>query len=197
MTGQGGTSMQITLTGRRMDVNDALRAYVDEKIGRVSKIVDQEPMTADVVLSVEKNPSIEKSQVAEVTVHLKGRVVRAEERSTDMFAAIDLASEKLESQVRKYKTKVLDRHNNKVRLKTAPGDSELPQPEPYVEEEEHEPTIVRTKVLAMKPMTEDEAILQLELLGHDFFVFEHADEGAINVLYRRADGDYGIIKTHG
>ena len=189
--------MQITLTGRRMDVNDALRAYVDEKIGRVSKIVDQEPMTADVVLSVEKNPSIEKSQVAEVTVHLKGRVVRAEERSTDMFAAIDLASEKLESQVRKYKTKVLDRHNNKVRLKTAPGDSELPQPEPYVEEEEHEPAIVRTKVLAMKPMTEDEAILQLELLGHDFFVFEHADEGAINVLYRRADGDYGIIKTHG
>lgn len=191
--------MQITVTGRHMDVTDAVRDYAQQKIGRVSKIIDQDTMTAEVVLRHEKNPKIGKPDVAEVTVHMKGRAVRAEEAAADMYAALDLASDKLALQLRKYKTKLLEkRDNGAVRLKTAPGDSQLPEPmEVELESEEFEPRIVREKSLDMKPMTEDEAILQLELLGHDFFVFQHAETDSVSVLYRRADGDYGLIRTFG
>jgi len=181
--------MQIKITGRHMPVTEPIRAYAEEKISKVAKIHDRDDMSIDVVLHVEKNPSNKNRDVAEVTAHMKGVVVRAEEAAPDMYAAIDLVSEKLERQMVKYKKKLTNRRNGKTSVRTAPGDTELP---PTLEEPEA--AIVRTKTIAVKPMSEDEAILQMELLGHDFFVFEHAEEGRINVIYRRNDGDYGLIQ---
>jgi len=182
--------MQIKITGRHMPVTDPIRSYAEEKISKVAKIHDRDDMSVDVVLHVEKNPANKNRDVAEVTAHMKGLVVRAEEAAPDMYAAIDLVSEKLERQMRKYKTKLVDRRNGKTSVRTAAGDSELPSSIP----EEESGAVVRTKKIGNKPMTEDEAILQLELLGHDFFVFTHADTGIVNVLYRRNDGDYGLIQ---
>ena len=179
--------MNIIIKGRHMSVTEPIRTYAEEKIGRQSKILDHDTMTVDVELYVEKNPSIENNQVAEVTVWTKGPVIRAKEAATDMYAAIDLVSEKLEQQFRKYKGKMKDRHSGKAAVPPMPVTDIL-------EPEEIEPSIVKTKVLDVKPMSAEEAILQLELLGHDFFVFRSAETEAVSVLYRRNDGDYGLIE---
>ena len=179
--------MQVKVAGRHMTVTDPTRAYAEEKFGRLAKIYDAEPIVAEVVLDVRKNRSHPDRFTSEVTIRLKGHVVRAEETSTDMHAAIDLAADKAERQMRKYKTKVVDRRAHHATVtKTAPGDAEIP--------EEVEPEVVRVKTVDAKPMTEAEAMLQLELLGHDFFVFRHAETDILNVLYRRNDGDYGLIQ---
>lgn len=179
--------MDITVKGRRMEVTPAIRSYAEEKIGRIAKIVDSMLMSADVELYTERNRSIENGQVAEVTIYTKGPVIRAKEAAPDMYAAIDIVSEKLESQVRKFKTKLVDRH------KAGPGVAAIPAP--VAEPDEHEPSLVKTKMLEVKPMSTDEAILQMELLGHDFFVFTSEDMEGTNVLYRRHDGDYGLIES--
>ena len=177
--------MQMIIKGRRMEVTPAIREYAEEKIGRVAKILDSMLMSAEVELYTERNRSIEKGQIAEVTVYTKGPVIRAKEAASDMYAAIDLVSEKLERQVRKYKTKIVDRHKG----------ASAPVPAPPLVEETEEPAIVKTKQLESKPMSTDEAILQMELLGHDFFVFRAEDAEGTNVLYRRHDGDYGLITS--
>jgi putative sigma-54 modulation protein len=177
--------MQMIVKGRRMEVTPAIRDYAEEKVGRVAKILDHMLMSAEVELYTERNRSIEKGQVAEVTVYTKGPVIRAKEAASDMYAAIDLVSEKLERQVRKYKTKIIDRHKGAA----------APVPAPPLVEESEEPAIVKTKTLESKPMSTDEAILQMELLGHDFFVFRSEDTEGTNVLYRRHDGDYGLITS--
>lgn len=177
--------MKMIIKGRHMDVTPAIREYAEEKIGRIAKVLDSMIMSAEVELFTERNPSIEKGQVAEVTVYTKGHVIRAKEAAPDMYAAIDLVSDKLERQVKKFKTKIVDRH----RMAPAPVPAE-----PIGEEEVPEPAIVKTKVVEVKPMSPEEAILQLELLGHDFFVFSSAETEEISVLYRRNDGDYGLIE---
>lgn len=177
--------MEMIVKGRRMDVTPAIREYAEQKIGRVAKILDSMLMSAEVELYTERNRSIEKGQVAEVTVYTKGPVIRAKEASSDLYAAIDLVSEKLERQVRKYKTRVVDHHK----------EQQLPNVVLALEGEPEEPSIVKTKVLSSEPMSTDEAILQMELLGHDFFVFRSADTEGTNVLYRRHDGDYGLITS--
>jgi len=181
--------MQVTVTGRHMHVTDPIRAYAEEKIGRIAKVFDAEPMNADVVIRVEKNPANPAPAVAEITLRMKRAVVRAEEAASDMYAAIDLSVDKVERQMRKYKRRIIDKRNHgQLVVKTAPGDSQLAEP---VEEERE---VVRTKTVDAEPMSEEEAMLQLELLGHDFFVFTHADSNMLNVLYRRNDGDYGLIQ---
>lgn len=180
--------MEITVKGRHMDVKPAIRDYAEEKIGRVAKILNHMLMSAEVELYTERNRSVEKAQVAEVTVYTKGHVIRARETAHDWYAAIDLVSEKLESQVRKFKSKLVDRHTKGVPMSAA---AELPD-----QPGEPEPAVVKTKRLASKPMSTDEAILQMELLGHDFFVFRSDEnDAATNVLYRRNDGDYGLITS--
>lgn len=181
--------MKLIVKGRHMAVTDSMRDYVDEKIGRVTKFIDGDHMTTEVELYVEKNPSIDNNHVAEVTVWTKGPVIRAKEAATDMYAAIDLVSEKLERQFRKYKGKIVDRHTGKHAAVPAPVSEE-----PLLEEEEPDRVIVKTKSVELKPMTAEEAILQMELLGHDFFVFSSAETETVNVLYRRRDGDYGLIE---
>lgn len=180
--------MKMIVKGRHMAITQPIHDYAEEKIGRTSKILDQDTMTVEVEMYHEKNPSIERNQVAEVTVWTKrGPVIRAKEASTDMYAAIDLVAEKLERQFRKYKGKMVDRHSPKAAVP--------PVPAPDIGEPEiEEPAIVKTKSVELKPMTAEEAILQLELLGHDFFVFTSAETEAVSVLYRRNDGDYGLIE---
>jgi len=183
--------MQVNVTGRHMTPNESTRVYAEEKFGRIAKIIDGDALIAEVVLEAQKNRSNPDRFIAEVTVRLKGHVVRAEEAANDMHAAIDLAADKAETQMRKYKSRVVDRRGGKhpaTVLKTAPGDGQVPGEEP------EEPIVSRTKVVEVVPMTTDEAVLQMELLGHDFFVYRAAETGQINVLYRRSGGDFGIIE---
>lgn len=182
--------MQIKVAGRHMGVTDAIRDYAIEKISRVGKIHDRDEMQIEVTLHVEKNPSVKNRDVAEVTARTKGMVVRAEEAAPDMYAAIDLVADKLERQMRKFKGRLTDHRNGKTIVRTA--DDKPIDVAPV--EELPVASIVRTKTVDAKPMSEDEAILQMELLGHDFFVFRHAESDDINVLYRRHDGDFGLIQ---
>jgi putative sigma-54 modulation protein len=178
--------MEINIKGRHMAVAPEIQAYANDKIGRVGKLVDSPVTEVEIELFVEKNPSIQNSQVAEVTVFTKGPVIRAREASTDMHAAIDLVSDKLERQIKRYRGKVIDKHTR--------GPRGFETKQPFGEEAEQPgPDVVKTKVLSVKPMTTEEAILQMELLGHDFFVFMEPENDDINVLYRRRDGDYGVI----
>jgi putative sigma-54 modulation protein len=180
--------MQVKVTGRHMTVTEPTRAYAEEKFGRIGKIYDAEPVVAEVVLDVHKNRSNPDRFTAEATIRMKGHVVRAEETAADMHAAIDLAADKADSQMRKYKSRVVDRRTHSVPItRTAPGDDEI------VEEEVHL-AVSRVKTVDAKPMTEEEAILQLELLGHDFFMFRNAESELINVIYRRTGGDYALIQ---
>lgn len=185
--------MQIKVAGRHMPVTDSIREYAEEKVSRAAKIHNSDEMIIDVVLHVEKNPANKNRDVAEVTASMKGVLVRAEEAAPDMYAAIDLVADKLERQMRKYKSRLVDHRNGKTAVRTAPGAEELPDP---FDLELDTGQVVRTKVVDARPMTEDEAILQLELLGHDFFVFRDSQEGGVNVLYRRQDGDYGVIRPN-
>ena len=183
--------MQVKVTGRHMNPTESTRAYAEEKFGRISKIHDADAIIAEVVLEAQKNKSNPDRFIAEVTVRLKGHVVRAEEHATEMHAAIDLAAAKAETQMRKYKSRVVDKrsgkHPNNV-VKTAPGSGQVPVPE------EEAPVVTRTKIVDAIPMSEEEAILQLELLGHDFFVYRSAETSEVNVLYRRTGGDFGVIQ---
>lgn len=185
--------MQIDIVGRRMPVTDALREYAEEKISKVARIHDRDDLVVEVVLHVEKNPANKNRDVAEVTAHMKGMVVRAEEAASDMYAAIDLVAEKLERQMRKFKTRLLHKRNGRgavevvhtVPVESAPAAGG---------DETDEAKIVRMKQVDAKPMSEDEAILQMELLGHDFYLFTHAEDGRASVVYRRNNGDYGLIQ---
>jgi len=181
--------MDMIVKGRHMEVRPDVRTYAEEKVGKAARLLNSMVMDVEVELYHERNRSIEKRNVAEVTIHTKhpGPVIRAREAATDMNAAIDLVSEKLERQVLKLKGK-LDRKSS---AKGAGLAEALPLPENA--EQEEPAAIVKTKKMELKPMDAEEAILQLELLGHDFFVFESPDSGAVNVLYKRRDGDYGLI----
>lgn len=178
--------MNIQIKGRHMVVAPEIQAYATDKIGKVVRFIDGPTTEVEIELFAEKNPSIQNSQVAEVTVFSKYPVLRAREASTDMHAAIDLVSEKLERRIRHMRGKIQDKHKSGAR------GFETAQPAPFPEEEIGA-SVVKTKMTSVKPMTADEAILQMELLGHDFFVFQSAEDNDVNVLYRRRDGDYGII----
>lgn len=183
--------MNITVAGRKITVSDALRSYALEKVENATKVFDVDPLTAEVVLRVEKNPAIEKPAIAEITLRTRGRVIRVEEAESDMYAAIDIASDKVARQLRKYKTRVVD-HRDRTKLAEMPLD---PNKAPdVIAAEEEEEAIVRYKYVDLIPLTESEALLQTDLLGHDFFVFLDKESGLINVIYHRHGGGYGLIK---
>ena len=183
--------MEVTVKGRNISVTEALERYAFEKVERVSKFFDDEHSAsrAEVELIHERNPSISASEVVEATLFINGSVLKAREASEDMYASIDRMSDKLERQVKRYRGRQIDRWHGQLK-------NHVPEPETAVpeEEEEIEAKIVRTKQFQMKPMSAEEAVLQMELLDHDFFVFTSADTGDINVVYRRRDGDYGLIE---
>ncbi len=176
--------MKYNLRGHNIEITDALRDYVEKKLSRIEKYFDTPPVAeVQVTLRVLKT-----EHTVEVTLPLNGIILRAEETNDDMYASIDLVGEKLERQIRKYKTKVNRKFENQgVRtlfkeMVTTPDDRE------------EEFAVVKTKSFAVKPMMVEEAILQMNLIGHDFFVFLDAEEDNINVVYRRRNGQYGVIK---
>ncbi|MGH3146020.1 MAG: ribosome hibernation-promoting factor, HPF/YfiA family [Rubrobacter sp.] len=187
--------MEILVKGRNIPVTEALERYAWDKVERVAKFFDDERSNSrvEVELSHERNPSIPEPEVAEATLFINGSVLKAREASGDMYASIDRMSDKLERQVRRFRGRQIDRWQGQ--LKNQPeGARADPQPFVVEEEEELETRIVRTKQFQMKPMSPEEAVLQMELLDHDFYVFTSADTGDINVVYRRRDGDYGLIE---
>lgn len=186
--------MDIKVSGRKTTVTDALRAHVDEKIGEALKVFDIEPMTVDVVLRYEKNPSNPNPAIVEVTVRARGSVIRVAEHGADMYAAIDLSADKVTRQLRKFKTKVVDnRQGGASAADVAPVERVEDLADLLLLEEEDD-LLVREKVIDVTPMTEEQALVQTDLLGHDFYVFENATTGLINVVYHRKNGGYGIIK---
>jgi putative sigma-54 modulation protein len=174
--------MRLQVKGRNVEVSEQIRTYAEDKLGKLDRHL-ADPTRVELELIVERNPSIAGNHVAEATVWTKGPVLRARESSSDMKASIDQLVDKLERQVKRYREKRRGR-----RHAAAP-----PAPAPLSESGEG-PVITKTKQFAVKPMTADEAVLQLELVGHDFFVFRNADTDAINVVYRRLDGNYGLIE---
>lgn len=186
--------MDIKVSGRKTTVTDALRAHVDEKVGEALKVFDIEPMTGDVVLRYEKNPSNPNPAIVEVTVRARGSVIRVAEHGADMYAAIDAAAEKVTRQLRKYKTRVVDnRQHGPSAAEVAPARPVEDLADLLIPLEEDD-QLVREKIIDITPMTEEQALVQTDLLGHDFYVFENATTGLINVVYHRKNGGYGIIK---
>ena len=186
--------MNITVTGRNIAVTDALRDYVTQKLEAATNVFDI-PMNTEVVLRVEKNPSNPVPDVVEVTVFVKGAVVRVSEASTDMYAAIDLAADRVSRQIRKFKTRVVDRRQRAARPE--PSELNVAPAAPAADEtpaEDDDEELVREKLIEFTPLTVDQALLRVDLLGHDFFVFTNADTGDVNVIYHRKNGGYGIIK---
>ena len=183
--------MSITVTGRKMPVTDALREYAEEKIGNSMKVMDIDPLVAEVVLFVEKNPANPRPAVCEVTLRTKGHIIRVEEHEEDMYAAIDVAAAKVVRQLRKYKTKVVDR-----KLRAADETIRMAEPDVdgLMQELAADDEVVRVKTIEFEPLTEEEALVKIDLLGHDFFAYTDRDSGMVNVLYRRDDGGYGLLK---
>lgn len=183
--------MEITVSSRHAEVSDALRNVTFEKIGRLGRFLEGMER-AEVHFSEERNPRIAASQVCEVTMAGHGHHVRAKVAAADQFAAVDLAIEKLENQLTKLKTKLVRRHHS--REEGAGAKKVLATATEEHPDGEQVPRIVKTKRFSMKPMVPDEAISQMDLLGHEFFFFTNAESGQSAVVYRRNDGDVGLIE---
>lgn len=175
--------MKINARGQKIKVTDAIQAHAEEKLKKLDKYFDTpEEITANVLIKVKG-----KDQTVEVTIPTKKFILRGEETNNDLYAAIDLVTDKLERQIRKNKTRLKKKNvQNVIDFKI---DFEVEK------EDENKSKIVKRKNIEMKPMSEEEAILQLELLGHSFFVFKNVKTDEIDILYCRNDGDYGIIET--
>jgi putative sigma-54 modulation protein len=177
--------MRLQVKGRNVEVSESIRTYAETKLRKLDRLVN-DPTRVELELAVEKNPSIAANHVAEATVWTKGPVLRARESSADMKASIDQLVDKLERQVKRYREK----RRSPRRHARADGGVEAPP----VTASQGEPMIVKTKQFAVKPMSAEEAVLQLELVGHDFFVFRNSESDEVNVVYRRRDGGYGLIE---
>ncbi len=180
--------MRLQVKGKNVEVSDTIRRYAEEKMKKLDRQL-HELTQVELELRIEKNPSIAANQVAEATIWTKGPTLRAREASTDMKASIDQLTEKLLRQVEHYRAK---RRGRQVR-----GDGIPPGGPMSIPDEETGPKIVKTKQFSVKPMSAEEAAMQLELVGHDFFVFRSDESGEVNVIYRRRDGDYGLIEPQG
>jgi putative sigma-54 modulation protein len=188
--------MEIVVRGRNVSVSERVEEYAEKKIGKLERylpIIDE----ARLELSQEETRSAQHRMIAQLTVRSRGKVLRAEERDQDLFAAIDLVAEKMQRQITRFKDRLYSR--GQVRGADTVRVPEVIEPALEAEaiaEAEVEPvgSIVRTKTFAMTPMNPEEAIEQMELLGHDFFVFYNSDVDGINVLYRRRTGDYGLLQ---
>ncbi len=176
--------MEVIIKGKNIDVPPAIKEYVAEKINHIERFLGDQIMSTEVELTSEKNPSIAAGETVEVTLRTKGPVIRAKESSVDMHASVDGVLAKIEKQIKKYKDKTYSssaRRNGEGKR----GPAAAP---------ETEENIVRVKRIPFKPMTPEEATIQMDLLGHDFFVFTNADTEEINVVYRRRNANYGLIE---
>lgn len=187
--------MKIVIHGRNIEITDAIREYVHQKIEKAASHFLNTTNEIDVHLSVARNPRIDSKQTAEVTVYASGTVIRAEESSENLYASIDLVADKIARQLRKYKERRLDKKTH-----AQPKTSEVVQQEPVEADligdrtPELPSEVVRTKYFAMPPMTVAEALEQLQLVDHDFYMFRNAETDEINVIYERNHGGYGVLQ---
>ena len=175
--------MRITITGRNIELTPGLKEAVEEKLGKLEKYFKPDT-DVSVTLSVEKD-----RQKIEVTIPTKGHTIRAEEVSNDMYVSIDLVEETIERQLIKYRTKIVSK-----KLNAAANFKAEYLEEKFDDDEEEEIKIVRSKRYDLKPMYPEDACIQMELLGHDFFVFVNAETDEVNVVYKRKGNTYGIIE---
>ena len=175
--------MKCNIRGDKLKVTEAIRDYIEEKIGKLNKYFKTEDITSHIVIKVRGN-----RQIIEVTIPTDKYILRSEVEDDDLYAAIDLVTDKLERQIRKNKTKLQHRINETI-------DKEFNFDYELELEPEEEKRIVKRKSVETKPMDEEEAILEMELLGHDFFVYKDMDKDSVCVLYKRKDGNYGLIET--
>ena len=178
--GKGRDTMRITITGRNIELTDGLKSAVEEKLGKLEKYFTPDT-DVFVTLSVEKE-----RQKIEVTIPVKGSMIRSEQVSNDMYVSIDLVEEVIERQLRKYKNKIVDKQQAAANFQKAYLDKDY--------EEDEEVKIIRTKKFGIKPMYPEDACVQMELLGHDFFVFCNAETESVNVVYKRKGNTYGLIE---
>lgn len=169
------------LVGRNIEVTDAMRQYAEDKLAKLDRIWDQ-IVDARVVMSYDTNKHAANPAKVEVQVNVPGGIIRAEERGLDTYAAVDLVVDKLERQLRRFKGRLIAQRTDTV---------VIPE-EPVVED--RPPQVVRVKRHVLRPMAPEDAAMQMEALGHDFFLFHNVDTGLISVIYLRHDGDYGLIE---
>ena len=192
--------MKLVIQGKNIEITDSIRSYVRQKVEKAVQHFQTMTMEVDVHLSVARNPRISPKQTAEVTIYMNGAVVRAEESSENLYASIDLVADKMTRQLKKYKEKRKTHTSIKAAaalgeevLETVPDISDVSDvlnnrtPELPAE-------VVRTKYFAMPPMTAEQALEQLELVGHDFYVFRNIETNEINVIYERNHGGFGVIQ---
>ncbi len=185
--------MNFSIRGENLEVTPSLRSYTEKKISKLERYFDS-PITTEVHVNMHVHNN---NQVIEVTIPMQGLLLRAEVSHVDLYAAIDSVMEKLERQIRKYKTKTMRKNRHRVTRgydQIAVGAA----PAPFYEDddlvEESDFDVVRRKRFNLKPMDVDEAIMQMDMLGHDFFVFGNSVSGDTSVVYRRKDGRYGLIE---
>ena len=172
--------MNLVISGKNLDITEGLRSAIEEKIGKLERYFT-DTTEVHVTLSTEKN-----RQKIEITIPMKGSIIRAEEVSSDMYVSIDLVEEVIERQLRKYKNKLIDKEQNAAHLSQS-----------FIEADEFEDEdiqIIRTKKFAMKPMDPEEACVQMELIGHNFFVFRNSETDEVNVVYKRKGNTYVLIE---
>ena len=172
--------MKITISGKNIDVTEGLRAAVQDKLGKLERYFTPDTEVI-VTLSVEKE-----RQKIEVTIPVMGNIIRSEQVSNDMYVSIDLVEEVIERQLRKYKTKIVDKKQEGGNFQKSYIEND------YMEDEEIR--IIRTKKFGMKPMFPEDACVQMELLGHNFYVFRNAETDEVNVVYKRKGNTYGLIE---
>ena len=172
--------MKFIISGKNIDITDGLRSAVQDKIGKLEKYFTPET-EVHVTLSVEKD-----RQKIEITIPMKGNIVRAEQVSNDMYVSIDLVEEIIERQLRKYKNKLVEQKQSAASLSKAFVDEEI--------DDDDEIKIIRSKRFAMKPMDPEEACIQMDLLGHNFYVFRNSTTNEVNVVYKRKGNTFGLIE---
>ncbi|GGI39231.1 ribosome hibernation-promoting factor, HPF/YfiA family [Mammaliicoccus stepanovicii] len=184
--------IRFEIHGENITVTDPIRNYIEDKVSKLERYFTNVP---EAIAHVKIKTYQDSRSKVEVTIPLKDVTLRAEERHEDLYAGIDLITNKLERQVRKYKTKVNRKYRDKGREKDvfAAGVEQSAPEEP--EQDDNEIEIIRSKQFALKPMDSEEAVLQMNLLGHDFYIFTDAETDATSIVYKRKDGKYGLIET--
>lgn len=188
----GRTGMQVVVKGKNMDVNDRLKKFVEGKIGRLQRVLP-DIAEAEVELCSTKTKSAGTQYVVEVTLKANGALIRGEQAAADAYTAMDAVLGKIDRQIARYKTKKFGAFNKGAAEAKSPAAVAVEEEIAPVEEGE-EGRLVRTKRFAMKPMDAEEALDQMQLLGHTFFVFNNAETGRVSVVYRREDGNFGLIE---
>lgn len=187
--------MKFLIQGNNIDVTESIHDYVEEKLDKAVKHFQNLATKVDVHLSVARNARISNKHKAEVTVYANGTIIRAQEDSESLYASIDLVSDKIARQLRKYKERQLDKKTNS-QVKTAESVEEIPVEGSLIGDRQPElpAEVIRMKYFAMTPMTIDEAQEQLQMVDHDFYMFSNKETGDINVIYQRNHGGFGVIQ---